>query len=137
MTGKTDWISDGNIAISTTNGHELLGSITGSGCIVGTSVATFCAASSLSASKDSSRPTLVRGDLLSAALGGYVIFKVVFEPSLNYMTLHSVLAITIASELAASRKDVHGTGTFLPALIDELYNLTPEKIVERARVEAH
>ena len=49
----------------------------------------------------------------------------------------SILAITIASELAASRVDVKGTGTFLPALIDELYNLTPEKISARARIEVH
>lgn len=49
----------------------------------------------------------------------------------------SILAITIASELAAAREDVKGSGTFLPALIDELYNLTPEKIVERAKIEIH
>ena len=48
---------------------------------------------------------------------------------------HSILAITVASELAASREDVKGTGTFLPALIDELYNLTPEKLVDMARIE--
>lgn len=46
-----------------------------------------------------------------------------------------VLAVTIASELAAARPDVFGPGTFLPALIDELYNLTPDKVVERAKVE--
>lgn len=42
--------------------------------------------------------------------------------------------MTIASELAAARSDVHGTGTFLPALIDELFNLTSDKIQERAKV---
>jgi thiamine-phosphate diphosphorylase/hydroxyethylthiazole kinase len=46
-----------------------------------------------------------------------------------------VLAVTIASELAAARPDVFGPGTFLPALIDELYNLTPDKVIERAKVE--
>lgn len=51
-----------------------------------------------------------------------------FEPT-------SVLALTIASELAATRPDVHGSGSFLPALIDELYNLTADKILERAKVE--
>ena len=45
-----------------------------------------------------------------------------------------VLAVTIASELAAARADVHGSGTFLPALIDELGNLTGDKIKERAKV---
>ena len=48
-----------------------------------------------------------------------------------------ILAITIASELAAEREDVKGSGTFLAALIDELYNLTPEKIVDKARLEVH
>lgn len=42
--------------------------------------------------------------------------------------------MTIASELAATRSDVHGSGTFLPALIDELYNLTTDKIQERAKI---
>lgn len=46
-----------------------------------------------------------------------------------------MLAITIASELAAVRADVKGIGTFLPALLDELNNLTPEKIIERAKIE--
>jgi thiamine-phosphate diphosphorylase/hydroxyethylthiazole kinase len=43
--------------------------------------------------------------------------------------------VTIASELAAARPDVLGSGTFLPALIDELYSLTAEKIIKRAKVE--
>lgn len=47
----------------------------------------------------------------------------------------SVLALTVASEYAAARQDVCGSGTFLPALIDELGALTPEKILESANVE--
>jgi thiamine-phosphate diphosphorylase/hydroxyethylthiazole kinase len=47
----------------------------------------------------------------------------------------SVLAITIASEIAAARPDVKGTGTFMSALIDELYNLKPGTIADRAMVE--
>ena len=47
----------------------------------------------------------------------------------------SVLAVTIASEIAAKRDDVRGSGTFLPALIDELGKLTPETILEMAKVE--
>lgn len=49
--------------------------------------------------------------------------------------IHSVLSLTVASELAASRSDVQGTGTFLPALIDELYNMTAEKIHAMAKIE--
>lgn len=48
---------------------------------------------------------------------------------------YRVLALTIASELAAARSDVRGTGTFLPALIDELYNLTAAKIQQYAKIE--
>lgn len=72
MTGKTDWISDGRVAISSPNGHELLASITGSGCIVGTSVATFCAAANLVGKKETDRH-LVRGDMFVAAIGGLVV----------------------------------------------------------------
>jgi thiamine-phosphate diphosphorylase/hydroxyethylthiazole kinase len=46
-----------------------------------------------------------------------------------------VLAITIASEIAASRADVKGTGTFVSALLDELYNLSPGLMQEMAKIE--
>jgi len=117
MTGRTDYISDGRITMALSNGHSLLGHITGSGCIVGTSVAIFAAAASLSAetfSIDEGR--LTKGNQLVAAVAG-------------------VLAITVASEIAAARPDVKGPGTFLPALIDELFNLTPDLINSRAMVE--
>jgi thiamine-phosphate diphosphorylase / hydroxyethylthiazole kinase len=48
--------------------------------------------------------------------------------------MNSVLAITVAAEMAAERPDVHGTGTFLPALIDELGRLAPNHILARAKV---
>lgn len=119
LTGETDWISDGDVVLKVTNGHPYLGSITGSGCMLGTCIATFCAAANLSASTSPSESTdrlLVNGDMLVATLGG-------------------LLALTIGSELAGERTDVKGTGTFLPGLIDELFHLTPECIVERAKVE--
>ncbi|CAL1707066.1 unnamed protein product [Somion occarium] len=47
LTGTTDYISDGYIVLKLSNGHPLLGEITGSGCMVGTCVATFCAGVSL------------------------------------------------------------------------------------------
>lgn len=50
-------------------------------------------------------------------------------------TVRRVLAITVASELAAARPDVKGSGTFLPALIDELGTLTPEKMAQYANIE--
>ena len=41
----------------------------------------------------------------------------------------------MASELADVRVDVQGSGTFLPALIDELGALTAEKFVTYAKVD--
>jgi len=117
MTGKQDYVSDGDVVVRLSNGHELLGDITGAGCMVGSCVTTFCAAARLSAPEatiDGGR--LVRGDMLLGAIAG-------------------VLALSIASELAAARPEVMGSGTFLPALIDAVYNLTPEMIESRAKVE--
>ncbi|PIL34226.1 hypothetical protein GSI_03937 [Ganoderma sinense ZZ0214-1] len=121
LTGVTDYVSDGTTVVRLSNGHPLLGEITGSGCMVGTSVATFCAGASMAEAVN--RPSnaaedakLVRGDMLVAAIGG-------------------VLAITVASELAAVRADVQGSGTFLPALIDELGALTAEKLETYGKVD--
>lgn len=69
MTGKTDWISDGEIVISCSNGNKLLGEITGGGCVVGTSVAAFCAAANL-VSQNSVERYLVRGDMLTGTVAG-------------------------------------------------------------------
>ncbi|KAJ2663011.1 thiamine biosynthetic bifunctional enzyme [Coemansia sp. RSA 1200] len=41
MTGKVDYVSDGCSVYAVHNGHQLQSSITGSGCMVGTAVATF------------------------------------------------------------------------------------------------
>lgn len=43
--------------------------------------------------------------------------------------------MTVAAEVAAARSDFKGPGTFRAALLDELYNLTPEVILERANIE--
>ena len=57
--------------------------------------------------------------------------------------LAGLLHYEIAAEIASERADVKGPGTFVPALIDELYNLqkaTSEgnvKWLEKAKVEAH
>lgn len=79
------------MVIRASNGHSLvsvaafpdctrlivkLGSITGSGCMTGTLVATFCAAARLHylAQNDPFEPLseLVQGDMLLGALAGYV-----------------------------------------------------------------
>ncbi|KXH30757.1 hydroxyethylthiazole kinase [Colletotrichum simmondsii] len=44
MTGKTDYLSDGSRTLAVDNGHELLGQITGTGCVLGTTVSAMLAA---------------------------------------------------------------------------------------------
>ncbi|PGH13255.1 hydroxyethylthiazole kinase [Helicocarpus griseus UAMH5409] len=90
LTGTVDYLSDGERVLVIGNGHELLGHITGTGCIIGTMAASFLA--------------VHRQDKLLAVLS-------------------SLLLLEIAAERAAAKDGVHGPGTFVPALIDELFAL--------------
>lgn len=47
---------------------------------------------------------------------------------------NSVLVLTVAAGIAVEREYVRGPGTFLGGLIDVLWSLTPEEVVERAKV---
>lgn len=119
LSGPNDYLSDGSTVIRLSNGHELLGQITGAGCVLGTVIATFCGAASMAASStapSSAEGSLVNGDMFLATAAG-------------------TLALTIAAQHAASREEVRGPGTFLPALIDELASLTPESISKTAEIE--
>ena len=104
--------------------------------MTGTLVATFCAAARLHylahnpPYEDPSQ--LVQGDMLVGALAGYVSDEGLDTLDLIY---RRVLVFTIAAEIAAARADVRGPGTFRAALLDELYNLGPGDILERAKVE--
>ncbi len=44
MTGATDFISDGKRTFSISNGHEYLGMVTGTGCVLGTTISAFISA---------------------------------------------------------------------------------------------
>lgn len=90
MTGATDFVSDGERVFAIKNGHEYLGKITGSGCVLGTVLSAMLA--------------VHREDKLAAAIAAILYFE-------------------IAAEFAARRKDVLGPGTFVPALIDEIFRL--------------
>ncbi|KAF8335747.1 Hydroxyethylthiazole kinase [Cantharellus anzutake] len=108
MTGKDDWISNGESVIKLSNGHHLLPGITASGCIVGSAIATYCGTVNILARRglaesSASDGRLVLGDMLLGAVAG-------------------VLAITIASEIAGERPDVR------------LGHLTPEPIIRRAKI---
>ena len=70
MTGLIDYISDGVTVVSLSNGDEILGKITGSGCIVGSSIASFCAVASTLVAPEESHSALVGGDMLLGAIAG-------------------------------------------------------------------
>lgn len=109
MTGAVDILSDGTRTYAISNGHEILGRITGSGCVLGTIISAMLA--------------INRGDKLLAVLSALLHYE-------------------IAAEIAAVRDDVRGPGTFVPALIDELYIIQQAnsqgdfRWLERARIEA-
>jgi thiamine-phosphate diphosphorylase/hydroxyethylthiazole kinase len=65
MTGKTDILSDGVRTLAIENGHEYLGNITGSGCTLGTTMASFLA--------------VHKEDKLLAALTGILVFEIAAE----------------------------------------------------------
>ncbi|KXN90806.1 putative thiamine biosynthetic bifunctional enzyme [Leucoagaricus sp. SymC.cos] len=122
MTGPTDYVSDGTTVVSLSNGHGILGKITGSGCIAGSSVASYCAAASTLATNENVQGmtfgSLVSGDMFLGAIAG-------------------VLVLTVAAELAVESGNVRGPGTFLDTLIDSLWTITPEDVIKKARVVVH
>ncbi|KAF2085220.1 Hydroxyethylthiazole kinase [Saccharata proteae CBS 121410] len=65
MTGTVDVLSDGERTFAIHNGHEFLGKITGSGCTLGTTIASFLAVS--------------RGQKFSAALTAILTYEIAAE----------------------------------------------------------
>jgi hydroxyethylthiazole kinase len=100
VTGPVDHVSDGERTIAVSNGHALLGTVSGTGCMATAITGCFLAVAS-------DRP-------LEAAAEALVAFGV-------------------AGEDAA--RDTKGPGTFHAGLYDALYNLDPETLDGRARVE--
>jgi hydroxyethylthiazole kinase len=104
-TGPEDWATDGTRVLRLCNGHPLLAAITGSGC------------------------------MLTAVIGGFV-GAAGRRPEPNTVleaTAAAITAYNVAAELAAERAS--GPGTFQAALFDELYQLRPEDVRARARIE--
>ncbi|KAJ0135249.1 putative thiamine biosynthetic bifunctional enzyme, partial [Colletotrichum tanaceti] len=65
LTGVTDYLSDGDRTFAVDNGHELLGQITGTGCVLGTTVSAMLAA--------------WEDDRLLAVLAGLLHFEIAAE----------------------------------------------------------
>ena len=74
MTGKQDVISDGSRTLIVENGHEYLGAITGSGCCLGTTVASFL--------------VVHHEDRLMATLSGMLMFEIAAEMAAANDSVH-------------------------------------------------
>ena len=70
LTGPVDYVSDGTSVVVLKNGHNILGKFTGSGCILGSCIASYCAAAAEQSSGHSLDGRLVRGDMLLGAVAG-------------------------------------------------------------------
>jgi thiamine-phosphate diphosphorylase/hydroxyethylthiazole kinase len=93
MTGAVDVVSDGTRTFAVSNGHPLMGEVTGTGCALGTTVSAALAAQRRTGGED--------GDRLAGVVAALLHYE-------------------IAAERAAVRSDVQGPGTFVPAFLDEL-----------------
>jgi hydroxyethylthiazole kinase len=100
VTGRVDHVSDGERVLAVSNGHELLATVTGTGCMASAITGCFLAVAA-------DRP-------LHAAAEALVAFGV-------------------AGEDAA--RDAKGPGTFHVGLYDALYDLDPNSLNSRARVD--
>jgi hydroxyethylthiazole kinase len=100
VTGPTDHVSDGERDIAVSNGHELLGAVSGTGCM----------------------STAVTGAFLAA------------KPDAPLeAAAEALVAFGVAGEDAA--REANGPGTFHAALYDALYNLDPDTLGARARID--
>jgi len=99
ITGKVDAVSDGRRIIFIENGHQMMGGLTGTGCMSTALTGAFAA---------------VCADPVTAAAGALISFG-------------------IAGEEAAQREPLR-PGSYKVALFDQVYDLTPEKIISGARI---
>lgn len=67
MTGKTDFVSEGGRTFSVANGHEYLGRVTGTGCVLGTVISAMVAVY-----PDQQKP-------ITAVLAGMLLFEIAAE----------------------------------------------------------
>ena len=136
MTGKIDFLSDGKRTFSIHNGHPFLGSITGSGCTLGTTIASCLAVET--------------ADKLLAALSGIMLFTIAAEHAgyqelINTPKVHEEPLLPEAEKKKESmlifhyrvcmlirlvrhyyhelKPKVTGPGTFAPAFVDGLYKI--------------
>lgn len=98
VSGATDIVSDGTRTLLVDNGHELMGKVSGTGCMAASVTGAFAA---------------VSNDRVVSTAAALAVFG-------------------LAGEKAALRSI--GPASFKQALLDELYNLTPEDLAKGAKV---
>ena len=99
ITGPVDLVTDGKRFARVSNGHPLMGYVTGTGCTASAAIGAFSA---------------VDPDPLSAASSALAFFG-------------------LAGEVAA--KKANAPGSFMIALIDALYTITPEALMDGCRIQ--
>ena len=107
MTGKTDFLSDGHRTFAIKNGHEYLGAITGTGCTLGTTIASYIA--------------VEKQDRLLAALAAILMFEIAAE---------------IAGESENVRGPGTFVPAFLDALYSIAHRSENDEWLQRARLES-
>jgi len=106
ITGATDILSDGTRTVFIENGHKMLGSITGTGCM--------CTS------------------LIGSALGADTINGVPMDYLLKASA--GVLFMGLAGELAFEKVGHLGSGSLHISLIDQIYSLNADIIAKRAKI---
>lgn len=85
--------------------------------LVGSAITVYTGAASQSIKQTyENESQIVQGDIFAATIAG-------------------ILVINVAAEIAAARPDVRGPNTFRSALIDELYSLRADALLERAKLQ--
>ena len=99
ITGPVDLITDGKRVVRVSNGHPLMGYVTGTGCTASAAIGAFSA---------------VDSDPLSATASALGFFG-------------------LAGEVAAEK--ANAPGSFMIALIDALYTITPEALQDGCKIQ--
>ncbi|CAD6897056.1 unnamed protein product [Tilletia controversa] len=138
LTGKTDYLTDGELCVGCGNGDAMLGTVTGTGCALGALVAAGMAAGARLSREEEQAARA--GDEVKheeeGSKGG--MGRLVVDANASDLFAGALLGLlteTIASELAAARPEVRGPGTFLPVLLDEISLMDAETILKRAKID--
>jgi len=99
VTGPTDLITDGKQVIRVSNGHSLMGYVTGTGCTATAIIGAFLS---------------VDEDPVSATATALAFFG-------------------LAGEVAA--KNAVAPGSFMIAVLDALYTITPEELIQKCKFQ--